>query len=186
MVKYKNTKLKPLWVWPWTFQAAGCWDAFRSLFLPDCQKCRFWHGFIVGGSFWSLQNSALQAGVLGTSFALGGPELHGALLCPCADFSPVTSDELIMEFLCSGVLWAVGSCVMGVPAAQASISREVAACSAELVCWKQCRWATDCWLASESSVLFEGEHCWKLTADRTAVSGWSKAGTLHWVSFPML
>lgn len=37
-----------------------------------------------------------------------------------------------------------------------------------------------------SSVLFEGEHCWKLTADRTAVSGWSKAGTLHWVSFPML
>lgn len=42
--------------------------------------------------------------MLGTSFALGGPELHGALLCPCADFSPVTSDELIMEFLCSGVL----------------------------------------------------------------------------------
>ncbi|XP_042743966.1 SRSF protein kinase 1 isoform X3 [Lagopus leucura] len=33
----------------------------------------------------------------------------------------------------------MGSCVMGVPAAQASISREVAACSAELVCWKQCR-----------------------------------------------
>lgn len=29
-----------------------------------------------------------QAGVLSTAFAPGGLELHSALLCSCADFSP--------------------------------------------------------------------------------------------------
>lgn len=50
------------------------------------------------------------------------------------------------------VFWCAVSSAMGVPAAQASIGHEVAAvCFAELVFWKQCSWATDCCLASESS-----------------------------------
>lgn len=147
MVKYRNAKLKLLWVWPQTFQAAGSWDMFGSLFLLNCQKCRFWHGFIVWSSFWSLQISALAGRCVGHSICTGR---SGAAWCSFVSLCWLFSCDFWGTNHGISVFWCALS--SGELCDRCSISHKVAAvCSVELVCWKQSRWATGCCLGSESS-----------------------------------